>query len=149
LTGHLGGEALVRTTDFAQLTLSFVDPIQWRYEVLRPVVLLRDTTPQRRAYETHTQPYTVRRLVRQFQARGMPGLLPRGMEVGGTRRTPRVSDAIRREIHRLKALYEGFHYREPARTLFIKFRQPIDHKTVKAIWQASPVSQQEQPAAGL
>jgi winged helix-turn helix protein len=144
LTGQLKGEALARTADFAQLTLSFVDPIQWRYEVIRPVVLLRDTTPQQRAYETHTHPYTVRRLVRQFQARGMLGLLPRGAEGGGTRGVPRVSDAIRPEIHRLKALYEGFHYRELARILFIKFRQPIDHKTVKASWPASPVSPQEQ-----
>jgi hypothetical protein len=52
---------------------------------------------------------------------------------------------IRQEIHRLKALYEGFHYRELARILFIKFRRPIDHKTVKALWQASPVSRQERP----
>jgi hypothetical protein len=145
LTGHLKGEALARTADFAQLTLGFVDPIQWRYAVIRPVVLLRETTPQQRAHETHTHPYTVRRLVRQFQARGMLGLLPRGVEGGGTRGTPRVSDALRQEIHRLKALYEGFHYRELARILFITFRQPIDHKTVKGIWQASPVSRQERP----
>ena len=145
MAGHLKGEALARTTDFGQLTLSFVDPIQWRYEVIRPVVLLRDTTPQQRAHQTHTHPYTVRRLVRRFQERGMLGLLPRGVEGGGTRGTPRVSDAIRQEIHRLKALYDGFHYRELARILFIKFRQPIDHKTVKVIWQASPVSRQERP----
>jgi hypothetical protein len=146
LTGHLEGKALARTTDFAQLALGFVDPIQWRYEVIRPVVLLRDTTPQQRANETHTHPYTVRRLVRQFQARGMRGLLPRGAEGEGTRGTPRVSDAIRQAIHRLKALYDGFHYRELARILFIKCRQPIDHKTVKTLWQASPVSPQERPA---
>jgi transposase len=142
--GQLKGEALARTSDFAQLTLSCVDPIQWRYEVIRPIVLLRDTTPQQRADETHTHPYTVRRLVRQFQARGMLGLLPHRAEGGGPRGTPRVADAMRQEIHRLKALYEGFHYRELARILFIKFRQPIDHKTVKAIWQASPISPQEQ-----
>lgn len=136
---------MAQTTDFAQLMLGFVDPIQWRYEVIRPIVLLRDTTPQQRADETHTHPYTVRRLVRQFQARGMRGLLPHGAAGEGLRGTPRISDAMRQEIHRLKALYEGFHYRELARILFIKFRQSINHKTVKAIWQASPVSPQEQP----
>ena len=128
-----------------QLPLSFVDPMQWRYEVIRPVGLLRDTTPQQRADATHTHPYTVRRRVRQFQARGRLGLLPRGAAGGGTRGTPRVSDAIRQEIHRLKALYAGFHDRALARILFIKFRQPSDHKTVQAIWQASPVSPQERP----
>jgi hypothetical protein len=67
------------------------------------------------------------------------------MEAGSTHGTPRASDAIRQEIHRLKALYGGFHYRELARLLFITCRQPIDHKTVKAIWQASPVAPQERP----
>jgi hypothetical protein len=129
LTRHLKREALAQPTDVAQLTLGFVDPIQWREEVIRPVVLLGDTTPQQHTYETRTPPYTVRRLVRQFQARG----------------TPRVSDAIRQEIHRLKACSNGFHYRELARILFITCRQPIDHNTVKAIWQASPVSRQERP----
>jgi hypothetical protein len=75
----------------------------------------------------------------------MLGLLPRGAEGGNTRGTPRVTDAIRQAIYRLKALYGGFHYRELARILFIKFRQPIDHKTVEAIWQASPVSPQKRP----
>jgi hypothetical protein len=61
-----------------------------------------------------------------------------GGYAGGVRTSPRQNTC-------LKALYEGFHYRELARILFIKFRQPIDHTTVKAIWQASPVSQQERP----
>jgi hypothetical protein len=33
----------VQTDDFAQLQLQFVDRIQWRYEVIRPMVLLSDT----------------------------------------------------------------------------------------------------------
>src|SRR6266700_2606083 len=72
----------------------------------------------------------------------MLGLLPGPVAVGGTRGGPRVPDAIRQEIHRLKALYDGFHYRELARILFIKFGASIDHKTVKALWQASPVARQ-------
>lgn len=82
LTGHLKGVALVWTTDVAQLTLGCVDPIQWRDDVLRPVVLVWDTTPQPRAHATHTHPSTFRRLVRQFQARGMLGRLPCA-EAGG------------------------------------------------------------------
>jgi Integrase core domain/Winged helix-turn helix len=128
--------------DFAQLKLTFVDHIQWRYEVIRPVVLLQDTTPQQRAHETHTHPFTVRRLVRQFQERGMIGLLPGHVEGVGRTGAPRVPEAIRQEIYHLKALYEGLHYRELSRILFIKFGHPIDHKTVKAIWQESPVSMQ-------
>jgi hypothetical protein len=94
LTGHLQGETLARTTDFAQLTLSFVDPIQWRYEVIRPVVLLRDTTPQQRADETTRIRIPSVGSCANFR-RAMLGLLPRGGEGGGTRGTPRVSDAIR------------------------------------------------------
>jgi len=32
-------EAVARTDDFAQLERTFVDHTQWRYEVIRPVVL--------------------------------------------------------------------------------------------------------------
>jgi transposase-like protein len=137
-------EALARTDDFAQLKLTFVDHMPWRYEVIRPVVLWQDTTPQQRAHETQTHPLTVRRLVRQFRERGMLGLLPGPLEVVGTRGAPRVPDAIRHEIHRLKALYHGFHYRELARILFITCGYRRDHKTVKAIWQESPLSLQGQ-----
>ena len=107
MPGHLKGETLARPTDVARLTRGVVDRIQWRSEVIRPVVLLRYTTPQQRARETHTHPCTVHRLVRQFQACGMRGLLPRGVKVGGTRGTPHVSAAIRPDLHRLKALDMG------------------------------------------
>jgi hypothetical protein len=137
-------EALARTDDFAQRKLTFVDHMQWRYEVIRPVVLWQDTTPQQRAHETQTHPFTVRRLVRQFRERGMLGLLPGSLEVIGTRGVPRVPEAIRHEIHRLKALYNGFHYRELARILFITCGYRVDHQTVKAIWQERALSLQGQ-----
>jgi hypothetical protein len=132
----------VHTDDFAPLQLRFVDHTQRRYEVIRPVVLFADRTPQQRAQETQTHPATVRRLTRQFQRRGMRGLLPDDIEVVVRERTTRVPDPVRQELDRLKALYDGFHYRELARILFIKFGDPIDHKTVKALWQQSPVSYQ-------
>jgi hypothetical protein len=40
----------------------------------------------------------------------------------------------------VKALYDAFHYRELARILFITFGTPIDHKTVKTLWQESPIA---------
>jgi transposase len=137
-------EALARTDDFAQRKLTFVDHMQWRDEVIRPVVLWQDTTPQQRAHETQTHPLTVRRLVRQFRERGMLGLLPGSLEVVGTRGAPRVPEAIRHEIHRLKALYNGFHDRKLARILFITCGYRVDHQTVKAIWQERALSLQGQ-----
>jgi hypothetical protein len=51
-----------------------------------------------------------------------------------------VPEAVRDELDRLKALYDGFRYREPARILFITCGVSIDHKTVKGLWQASAVA---------
>jgi transposase InsO family protein len=128
------------TAEFAQLQLRFVDHIQWRYEVIRPVVLFADRTPQQRAHETQTHPATVRKLTRGFRQQGMLGLLPHDVEVVVQRRTTQIPDRVRHELDRLKALYDGFHYRELARILFITSGVPIDHKTVKTLWGESPVS---------
>jgi hypothetical protein len=132
------------TAEFAQLQLGFVDQTQWRYELIRPLVLFADRTAAQRAQETDTHPDTVRTLQRRFRQQGMPGLLPADVEVVHRRRASPVPDAVRQELDRLKAVYDGFHYRELARILFIKFGQTIDHKTVKAIWHASAVSVQGQ-----
>jgi transposase InsO family protein len=128
------------TAEFAQLQLGFVDQTQWRYEVIRPLVLFADRTAQQRAQETHTHPDTVRTLQRRFRRQGMRGLLPADVEVVPRRRASPIPETVRQEIDRLKALYDGFHYRELARILFITFGAPIDHKTVKALWQESPVA---------
>jgi transposase InsO family protein len=130
----------VPTEDFAQLQLRFVDQIQWRYEVVRPVVLFADRTAQQRAQETQTHTATVRKLTRGFRQRGMLGLLPDHVEVVVRGRAKRIPETIRQELDRLKALYDGFHYRELARILFVKLGYPIDDKTVKVLWQESPVA---------
>ena len=52
--------------DFAQLQLHFLDHVQWRYEVIRPVVVMQDRTVAQRAQETQLHPDTVRRLTRRF-----------------------------------------------------------------------------------
>ena len=46
------------TAEFAQLQLRFVDQTQWRYEVIRPLVLFADRTAPQRAHETATHPDT-------------------------------------------------------------------------------------------
>jgi transposase len=128
------------TAEFAQLQLGFTDPTQRRYEVIRPLVLFADRTATQRARETATHPDTVRTLHRRFRQRGMLGLLPDNVKVMVRGRTTQIPEAVRQEIDRLKALYDGFHYRELARILFVKVGYPIDDKTVKKLWQQSPVS---------
>jgi hypothetical protein len=128
------------SAEFSQLQLSFVDQTQWRYEVIRPLVLFADRTAAQRAQETHTHPDTVRTLRRRFHQQGMPGLLPADIEVVHRRRASPIPEAVRQEIDRLKALYDGFHYRELARILLVKTGHPIADKTVKMLWQQSPVA---------
>jgi transposase InsO family protein len=130
---------VVPTEDFAQLQLQVTDRTQWRYEVIRPVILFADRTPQQRSRETQTHPTTVRRLTRRFRQQGMLGLLPADVEVVARGKTTQIPDPVRHELDRLKALYDGFHSRELARILLVKLGHAIDDKTVKKLWQASPV----------
>ena len=106
--------------DFAQLQLHFVDQIQWRYEVIRPLVLFADRSATARAQETGTHPETVGKLKRRFEQQGMLGLLPDTREVVTPGRRRRVPETVVEEIARLKGLYTGFQYRELARIIFYK-----------------------------
>src|SRR2546428_13758062 len=125
--------------DFTQLELRFVDQIQWRYELIRPLILFEDRPATHRAEETHTHPETVRKLRRRFQQQGMLGLVLDDVEVVPKEHTPRVSVAVVQEIARLKALYAGFHARELARIVFYTLGERIDHKTAQRLSQQRPV----------
>ena len=94
--------------DFAQLQLHFVDHLQWRYAVIRPLVLFADATAAHRAEETHLHPETVRRLTRRFPQQGMLGLLPDQTEMVPPSRGRHVPAEVVAEVARLKALYDGF-----------------------------------------
>src|SRR5262245_49978177 len=63
---------------------------------------------------------------------------------GGAQRPGRSGPpaVVLEEITRLKALYMGFQYRALARMLFGTTGYWIDHKTVKRLWQHSPVAAQ-------
>lgn len=124
--------------DFAQLQLHFVDQIQWRYEVIRPLVLFADRSATARAQETGTHPETVGKLKRRFEQQGMLGLLPDTLEVVTPGRRRRVPETVVEEIARLKGLYTGFQYRELARIIFYKLGERVDDKTVKILWHQSP-----------
>jgi putative transposase len=124
--------------DFAQLHLHFVDQIQWRYELIRPLVLLEEGTATQRAQDTHTHPDTVRTFVRRFRQQGMLGLLPDDVEVAHRRRASRVPEAVQQEVARLKALYTGFQYRELVRIVFCTTGYRVSVHTMKKLWQHSP-----------
>ena len=125
--------------DFDQLQLRFVDHVQWRYELIRPVVLMENRTAAQRAEETHTHPETVRDLTRRFRQQGTLGLFPEHTELIRPRRGKPVPAAVVEELARLKALYDGFGYRELARIIWYKVHYRIDDKTVKRLWQQQPM----------
>ncbi len=128
--------------DFDQLQLHFVDHIQGRYELIRPVVLIRSRTATQRAEETHTHPDTVRKLSRRFRQQGMLGLFPEHTEMLSPSRGKQVPEAVREEVGRLKALYDGFGYRELARIIWHKLHYRLDDKTIKRLWPHSPTAVQ-------
>jgi hypothetical protein len=119
--------------DFAQLHLHFVDQIQWRYELIRPLVLLEEGTATQRAQDTHTHPDTVRTFVRRFRQQGMLGLLSADIEVAPRGRASRVPEAVRQELARLKALYTGFQYRELVRIVFCTTGYRLAVHTIKKL----------------
>ena len=135
--------------DFEQLQLRFVDHIQWRYELIRPVILIENRTAAQRAAETHTHPETVRHLTRRFRQQGTLGLFPEHTEIIRPSRGKAVPEAVVEELARLKALYDGFGYRELARILWHKVHERIDDKTIKRLWHYSPTPVQgELPFGG-
>jgi transposase len=125
--------------DFAQLQLHFVDQVQWRYEVIRPIVLFDDRTAAQRAVETHTHPETVRKLTRRFRQQGTLGLFPEHTEIIRPSRSQQVPAEVVEELARLKARYDGFQFRELARIIHYKCNYRLDDKTIKKLWQQSPV----------
>ena len=134
---------------FDQLQLRFVDHIQWRYEVIRPLVLFEDRTATQRAAETHTHPETVRKLARRFAHQGMLGLFPEYTEVTRAHPGPPIPAIVVAELTRLKALYQGFGYRELARILHYTCNEHIDDKTVKKLWHQIPLPIQGELPFGL
>ena len=128
--------------EYAQLQLRFVDSMQRRYEVIRPIILLGDRTAAQRAEETQLHPETVLDLTRRFRQQGMLGLFPEHTEIVTPSRGRTVPAVVVEELARLKALYDGFSYRELARILWHKTQQRIDDKTVKKLWQQSPTAVQ-------
>lgn len=119
-----------------------MDQIQWRYALLRPLVLLEEGTATQRAQDTHTPPDTVRTFVRRFRQQGMLGLLPDDVEVAHRRRASRVPEVGQQALARLKALYRGLQYRALVRIVFCTTGYRLSVHTINKLWQPSPPAAQ-------
>jgi hypothetical protein len=113
---HTGRDARLDSLPaFAHLHLRFVDHVQWRYELMRPVVLLDNRTAPQRAAEPQTPPATVRHLARRVRQQGPLGLFPEPTEISPPSRGKPVPDVVVEELARLNALSHGFGDRALAR----------------------------------
>jgi transposase InsO family protein len=130
--------------DVDEPQLPLHDPIQHRYEIIRPLVLFQDRTAIQRAQETATHPEAVGRLKRRFDQQGMLGLFPATFEVIPAGRRRRVPDEVVHELQRLKSLYDGFGYRELTRIIFHTLACHISHHSVKKLWQQLPPASPQQ-----
>ena len=127
--------------------LRFLDPTQYRYELIRPLLLCPERTATQRAQETGTHPETVGRLKRRFDQQGMLGLVPDTLDVLPARRQLRVPDTVVHELQRLKGLYAGFGARELARIIFHTTMHRITGQTAQRLWDRLPPAPPPTPAA--
>lgn len=133
-------------SEFAQLQLRFMDQVQWRSELIRPLVLFEECPAppeaiRQRAYATGRHPETVRKFTRRFEQQGLLGLLPAPATVPQAP-TPHVPPEVLEEIGRLKALYAGFQYQELVRIILCTCGYRMTDKTAKRLWQQSPAAPQ-------
>jgi hypothetical protein len=96
-------------SECAQLQLRFVDQVQWRYELIRPLVLLeeRPAPPEairQCAHATGSPPETVRKFPRRFEQQGLLGRLPEAVAIVPKGPTPRLPPEGLEELGHLKAL---------------------------------------------
>ena len=123
-------------TDDSQLP--FLDPTQYRYELIRPLLLCPERTAPQRAQETGTHPETVGRLKRRLAQQGMLGLVPDTLDIHPAHRQLRVPDTVGHELQRLKGLYGGFGARELARIIFHTTMHRLTGQTARRLWDRLP-----------
>jgi hypothetical protein len=116
--------------EFAQLRFKFTDPIQYEYEIIRPIVLF-DKTISERSRQTEIERTRVGEKAKRFVQQGMFGLVDQ--RTGSVGRKPHeYPEAVATHILYLKQLYLPIHYREIVRIIERKFDYKTNHHTVKS-----------------
>jgi len=121
---------MVDPEEFAQLSLAFVDEIQRRYEAIRPLVLLKNTSASQRSEQTGIAGRTLQRYVCQFDDGGMLGLVDQRT---GRKGHFQIPPEVRAHVLILKDLYPPLSYRELSRIVQHTLGYPLDHKGVQRI----------------
>jgi transposase InsO family protein len=125
--------------DFAQYQLQCIDPIQYDYEVIRPIVLFAETIAER-SRQTGLERTTIGDKARRFIQDGMLGLVDQRAGHAG-RKGHRYPEAVAAYMLYIKQLYPPIHDRELVRIVQRKFGYKTNHHTVKYFLarHASPV----------
>lgn len=125
---------------FSQLHLRFTDPIQFDYELIRPVILFAQPVAER-SFETEMPRTTVREKAKQFITEGMLGLVDK-RATAAKQREIGYPEPVARYILYLRHLYPPIHYREIVRIIETKFGYQTDHHKVKRFLEHHPVTVQ-------
>jgi putative transposase len=124
--------------DFAQLALRFTDPIQYRYEVIRGI-MLADETIAERSRITGVDRGTVATQARRFVEDGMLGLVDRRTAADQAQDHAPYPAVIAGYILYLKQLYPPMHDREIVRILARKYGYHTNHHTVRHFLARHPL----------
>ncbi len=125
---------------FTQLHLRFTDPIQYDYEVIRPIMLYSESVADR-SQETETPRTTVSEKAKRFVQEGMLGLVDKRSHPA-TKREIGYPEPVAKYILYLKHLYPPIHYREIVRIIGKKFGCKTNHGKVKRFFERNPVTVQ-------
>jgi putative transposase len=115
--------------DFDQIRMQFVDPLQYAYELIRPIVLFGETAAER-SRQTGVDRTVIGDKARRFVSDGMSALAA-GRTQPASGEGPIYPEAIAGYILYLKQLYPPIHLREIERILARKFGYQTNHHTLK------------------
>ena len=115
--------------DFDRIRMECIDPLQYAYELIRPIVLFGESAAER-SRQTGVDRTVIGEKARRFVTDGMSALAD-GRTQPATGEGPTYPDAIAGYILYLKQRYPPIHLREIERILARKFGYHTNHHTLK------------------
>jgi hypothetical protein len=115
--------------DFDRIRMECIDPLQYAYELIRPIVLFGESAAER-SRQTGVDRTVISDKARRFVTDGMSALAD-GRTQPATGEGPTYPDAIAGYILYLKQRYPPIHLREIERILARKFGYHTNHHTLK------------------
>ena len=109
---------------------SFIDDIQQKYEIIRPV-LLKQTTAKKRAIKLKLHQNTLSKYITRFKEHGMLGLADQ--RHGPKESSQWLTIEMKAEAFSLYNANPNFSYREIARIISEKYHRNVDYKSIQRV----------------